>query len=80
MLDLVDRPPFIGRVAPRRALRRRLERDATPIGAATPAACECWYAPPTRTGDSPVAPSRHAHVLEQYAVAEPAGLIDLFIG
>ena len=79
MLELVDRSPSIDRVALDGAAQRVTQGDVTPIGAA-PAECGCSYALPTPTGDSPVASSRYACVFEQYAVAEPAGLGNLFIG
>ena len=80
MLELVDRSLSIDRVALEAAAQRATRGDVKPIGAAAPAACGCSYALPTRTGDSPVASSRYGCVFEQYAVAEPAGLGNLFIG
>ena len=80
MLELVDRSPSIDRVALEAAAQCAMRGDVTLIGAAAPAACGCSYALPTPTGGSPVVSSRYACVFEQYAVAEPAGLGNLFIG
>lgn len=79
MLELVDRSPSIDRVA-LEAAHRATRGDVTRIGAAAPVECGCSYALPTRTGDSPVASSRYARMFERYAVAEPAGLSNLFVG
>ena len=76
MLELVDRPLSIDRVA-LEAAQRATSGDVTPNDAA---ACGCSYAPPTRTGDSPVASARYACVFKEYAVAVPAGLSNLFVG
>ena len=80
MLELVDRSTTSDHVALEAVAQRVTRGDVTPIGAAAPAACGCSYALPTRTDGASVASSRYACVFEQYAVAELAGLGNLFIG
>ena len=80
MLELVDRSPSADHVALEVPARRATRGDVTQIGAAPPPACGCSYALPARIRDAPLASSTYACVFERYAVAEPAGLSNLFVG
>lgn len=80
MLEFVDRSLSVDQVALAAAARRAMTGDVTPVGATVPVACGCSSALPAPAGGSSVASSRYACVFEQYAVAEPAGLSNLFVG